>query len=230
MKVEVGESLVLSWLRHIKGCQIVQSNWKASKVWPLSEKDKLQGLMENAQSFFLDKHNYNVFKKNRNVVQVLQQAEIDLVGIDYNENGSRLYAVDVAFHEGGLLYGAGRKETTEAILRKCLRTAMCLYGYLRQTSGEVIFASPKINPSNMTDISACIDDVEVVLKDIGLDFNVQVIANERFRTEMLEPLIDRIGDIADTSELFMRSLQMCKLFSSKSSKGLISVLDDKVIL
>ena len=47
---------------------------------------------------------------------------------------------------------------------------------------------------------------------------------------MLEPLIERIGDIADTSELFMRSLQMCKLFSSKGTKGLMSILDDKIII
>ena len=30
MKIEMGESLLYSWLRHVKECQIVQTNWKVS--------------------------------------------------------------------------------------------------------------------------------------------------------------------------------------------------------
>lgn len=30
MKIEMGESLFYSWLRHVKECQIVQTNWKVS--------------------------------------------------------------------------------------------------------------------------------------------------------------------------------------------------------
>ena len=33
MKLEMGESLFYSWLRHVKGCQIVQTNWKISSSW-----------------------------------------------------------------------------------------------------------------------------------------------------------------------------------------------------
>lgn len=32
MKIEVCEHLVASWLRHCKGCQIVQTNWRPSPV------------------------------------------------------------------------------------------------------------------------------------------------------------------------------------------------------
>jgi plasmid stabilization system protein ParE len=36
VKIEKGESLLLSWLRQVKGCQIVQTNWKASvNSWDL---------------------------------------------------------------------------------------------------------------------------------------------------------------------------------------------------
>ena len=28
MKIEIGESLIYSWLRHEKQCQLVQTNWK----------------------------------------------------------------------------------------------------------------------------------------------------------------------------------------------------------
>jgi hypothetical protein len=33
MKIEIGESLFLSWLRHVKGCQLVQTNWKSVSEW-----------------------------------------------------------------------------------------------------------------------------------------------------------------------------------------------------
>ena len=33
MKIEVGESLACSYLRHVKRCWIVQANWKASDDW-----------------------------------------------------------------------------------------------------------------------------------------------------------------------------------------------------
>lgn len=41
MKIEMGESLFYSWLRHVKECQIVQTNWKASPQWQLQHEDKL---------------------------------------------------------------------------------------------------------------------------------------------------------------------------------------------
>lgn len=32
MKIEIGESLILSWLKHVNNCQIVQLNWKPSTI------------------------------------------------------------------------------------------------------------------------------------------------------------------------------------------------------
>ena len=30
MKIEIGKSLIFSWLRHVRGCPIAQGNWKPS--------------------------------------------------------------------------------------------------------------------------------------------------------------------------------------------------------
>lgn len=38
MKIEICEQAVLSWLQHVKGCQIVQTNWMISPMTPLSSK------------------------------------------------------------------------------------------------------------------------------------------------------------------------------------------------
>lgn len=37
MKIEIGESLMISWLRHIKECQIAQTNWKPSPKWEIND-------------------------------------------------------------------------------------------------------------------------------------------------------------------------------------------------
>ena len=46
MKIEMGESLFYSWLRHVKECQIVQTNWTTSAKWPLQHADKLEEMMQ----------------------------------------------------------------------------------------------------------------------------------------------------------------------------------------
>lgn len=45
MKIEVGESLLVSLLKHVKKCKIVQINWKPSYIWELQNKNNLELLM-----------------------------------------------------------------------------------------------------------------------------------------------------------------------------------------
>lgn len=56
MKLEMAESLVASWLKHVKHCQIVQTNWKASPDWTESVNDaKIEELCQAALKFFDEK-------------------------------------------------------------------------------------------------------------------------------------------------------------------------------
>ena len=110
MKIEMGESLFYSWLRHVKECQIVQTNWKASSQWQLQHEDELAELMTATDEHFGSKYGYKIYKKNSSLSQLIQQGECDAVGISIQNDGLRYYAVDVAFHESGLNYGT-REET-----------------------------------------------------------------------------------------------------------------------
>lgn len=47
MKIEMGESLCASWLRHVKGCQIVQTNWSNSPTWESWNDGEHQEKIEN---------------------------------------------------------------------------------------------------------------------------------------------------------------------------------------
>lgn len=218
MKIEIGESLLLSWLRHIKECQLVQTNWKASSKWELKHREALEQLMQNSSAIFESKCGYDLYKGNSGIDQLLTQAEIDVIGISFDESEKHIYAIDVAFHESGLNYGT-KDETVTRVIKKCIRAAMCIYGYFGIDTGTIIFTSPKINPAIFDDLNACLNDIKSVLNNSNLNYEVRIIANEDFSNKVLEPVLNVLGDVADTSELFMRSLQMYNLFAEKKPKA-----------
>ena len=97
MKIEMGESLFYSWLRHVKECQMVQINWKISPKWELKFSDELEKIMSKTDGFFSDKYGYKIYKQNTSLKQLLQQAECDALGVCLNDRINEIYAVDVAF-------------------------------------------------------------------------------------------------------------------------------------
>ncbi|MGL5150950.1 MAG: hypothetical protein ACRC7N_10320 [Clostridium sp.] len=125
-----------------------------------------------------------------------------IIGIAFGENGIHIYAVDIAFHEGGLNYGA-REETTSRIVKKYIRTIMSIIGYFNVYHGDIVFASPKISPGLYNDILNTLNDINNIITNIGLHYNVEIIANEEFERRILTPVINLAKDVADTSELFI---------------------------
>ncbi|MBU8729736.1 hypothetical protein KM915_06665 [Cytobacillus oceanisediminis] len=68
MKLEMGESLMLSWLRHIKHCQSVQLNWKPSNTWNLDNEDTIINIMEAAKIHFDITYNMDLLKKQDHII------------------------------------------------------------------------------------------------------------------------------------------------------------------
>lgn len=216
MKIEMGESLFYSWLRHVKECQIVQTNWKVSSQWSLSDAEVLQQMMTLVDKHYSEKYNYAIFNRNASLSQLLQQGECDVLGVSIQPGDNKYYAVDVAFHEAGLNYG-NRDTTVMKVLEKCARTAFCLHGYMSTKEAEIIFASPKINPAVLNDLAPCIDEMNNIFADKGYDFVFRIIANEKYKDLVLKPILLASDGVADTSELFLRSYQMYKMFSVENS-------------
>ena len=120
MKIEIGESLGCSYLRHVKQCWLVQANWKTSEHWTrhktLAELEAM--FLDIRQKFDKDG---NVFKQTNDAAQFLKQGEIDIVGMDQK---GRIHAMEIAYHEAGLNYGGG---ADNRVLKKLLRTpASCI--------------------------------------------------------------------------------------------------------
>ena len=51
MKIEIGEFLILSWLRHVRGCVVTQMNWSPSPAWTVARERELRATFEAVRTF-----------------------------------------------------------------------------------------------------------------------------------------------------------------------------------
>jgi len=79
MKIEVGESLLLSWLRHVKECQLTQLNWKASTKWKLHNEDVLERIMQATSEWYLKKTGISLHKKTSSLKQSISRSDMKKV-------------------------------------------------------------------------------------------------------------------------------------------------------
>ena len=229
MKIEMLESLAATWLKNIKNCQFVQTNWTPSASWPTNNMNLIDTLYKEAQL---------VFGKNKGfdckLDQFISQAEIDIVGLCYiyNQNVSfnkenltsidagftdkKLYLVDTAFHANGLGYG-NPQENVNRIIKKCLRAEICNLAYFNVSNIEIIFASPKINKATINILNNTIHNLKKLFAKFNLNVNLSIIYNEAFNNEILQPTIDIIDQTND-NDLFARSLSLYLMFYKQNNK------------
>lgn len=218
MKIEIGESLVYSWLRHVKNCQIAQMNWKLSPKWDKNPKDsQLLRLKEEIAKEFQDSP-FDIFKKTSNLDQFLQQAEIDVIGIAHSGDKTTTYFVDVAFHEGGLNYGS-TEETIARVLKKYIRSYFIFRRYFCDFSNGIIyFITPKVSADKIdAPLKAALDQLTEVFKRNDCTPDFQFLANDKFNNDVLVPTMALCNEIADTNELFLRSAQLWKMFETEKN-------------
>ena len=209
MKIEMGESLMQSYLKHIKGCLITQTNWKTLRSWKRTNEDMVRKKFEEIKNEYP-----NIFSKKISFEQILNQAELDVIGIA----NDKIYMVEIAFHEQGLRYGKNDGEVKDRVFKKMIRAYLIWIIYFSKYSCEIIFACPKVNRSPNELIKKCFDE----LKDKNFYNKEKVefkyLPNEEFKNEILLQTLDTLKSDSDTSELFLRSaklLKICKLFKEK---------------
>ena len=218
MKIEMGESLGYSYLRHVKNCWLVQTNWKASEHWDkFLSADELETVFrEMRQTFDLGG---SVFKGTRDHGQFLRQAEIDVMGVD--QDGS-VHAIDVAFHEAGLNYGGG---VGNRVLKKLLRTVLVLTAYLSpEVQRHIYFVSPKVHRAAQEPL----EDIFSRLRDEYPDIGWHLLTNEAFAVEMLAPTLVKGESVADTAELFLRAHKLLELRNPGKQVGYESKGDPRI--
>ncbi len=220
MKIEIGESLIYSFLRHEKDCLITQTNWKPSGNWEISKE------IRDAVIYEFDKINTHhafseIFKSDLN--QTLKQTEIDVLGIDKDNH---IYAFEVAFHENGLQYGS-KIETRNRIFKKLLRGYIALKCYFPNHQHSIAFCSPKVNSATETHIK---DYFEVLVQDFqSANNNFYYFSNDEFAFEIAQKTLFKTISEADSSELFVRSMKLFNL-TNNFFPSISQVIHQKQIL
>ena len=201
MKVEMGESLCYSYLRHVKRCWLVQTNWKSSERWKKYRSDEDLETMYRTMKEKFDKSG-EVFKKTKDAGQFMKQGEVDVVGVD-PEGG--VHALDVAFHEAGLLYGGGNDNR---ILKKLLRTYMLLHAYRPAgTRFHIYFVSPRVHVGPQKELEATFRALQAEYPEVRWC----LMTNDDFAEQVVRATLDETSDVADTAELFVRAAKLMSL-------------------
>ena len=201
MKIEIGESLTCSWLRHVRQCWLVQANWKFSEHWERHMTDaELEDLFNTMKEHFdLDG---NVFKKTKSGRQLLRQGEIDVVGVDHKGG---VHAVEVAFHEAGLQY----KDTKDSVLKKMLRTLLVLRASRPSEARlHIYFFSPKVSPGKQRSLE---EIFKALRKEYADNVEWRLCTNDDFADEVVRPMLEKVSGASDSSELFMRSVKLLEV-------------------
>ena len=224
----MGESLIDSWLNHVKNCQLHQTNFKLTENWEIPNRKELgieyQDLMEKAEHEF-----EGVFKSTKTLDELLKYAEIDNMGVDFINN--KLYAVDIAFHEAGLNYTKNGYSTAMNIAKKFLRTIFLIKIYFPTIEEKsIIFASPKVTPKPAKDLEDMVEKLKLFITSNKLNINIELYINEKFKKDIYDKLIDRSTKSNDTSELFLRSMKLHELCTNITFKGKKKNIDNSTIL
>lgn len=220
MKIEIGESLMLSYLKHIKKCTFYQTNWKVSSNWGIDE-NTYDKVLFNYNNIIKNPEFSDIFKSELN--QLIKQSEIDVIGFD---GQNKIYTADIAFHENGLNYGS-KIETKNRVFKKLLRSYLTLLAYFPNKNYELIFASPKVH--NATE-EIIMDYFNVLNKYFSKENVVfKYISNDIFRDEIVIPTIEKTKLDSDTNELFLRAIKLSNLFEMiVKNKENINVINNNV--
>lgn len=223
MEIEIGESLCLSYLKHVKKCVIYQTNWKLSSWWlqELGKKSPAEELYDELKKSPSKEKTAATDFDVKDVLtsdfsQFLKQAEIDVLGVDKDGN---VYAIDVAFHEGGLGYGK-KVEARDCVMKKFVRSYMIMLGCFPGKKCTVIFASPKVDAAKQDLIMPALEELQADarFKDKEM-ITLEYIANDKFKEEILDQTIEASRDDADTNELFLRSYKLIGMPYTKPKRG-----------
>lgn len=218
MQIDIAESLLASWLRHERKCQLVQTNWKAP-TWQPSDEKKV--ILEDAFSIvkrhFEKKHQTSIFKKIDSIDQLMKQIECDVVGVRWhNDGGVSLHIGEIAYHAKGLNY----TDTTKTrscefkVIAKIIYGVFAAYYYWNINDIEIIFTSPKVHTKRAEKIIQLDESLSELKTQLIEKFklkrlNVYIALNDKFKQDIIQP-IKRIAasDYTNLNELYLRSIQL----------------------
>jgi hypothetical protein len=106
------------------------------------------------------------------------------------------------------------KETVGRILKKMIRTVYVLEAYFDIHQADVVFATPKMHNAALEALQGCWPERQSALADCSSlsagRLHLRIVTNGDFVEQIIQPVLDWMDQIADTSELFLRAQQLVR--------------------
>lgn len=230
MKVEIAENMLYSWLRHCMGCQIVQTNFKVSKHWKQKNEQKMTELLNQFHKekkfekfhFTSGKDKTSGKTRYQHLSTILNTTECDSVGILFDDkNTMKVFAYESAFHESKTHYndniGDGDKKskniTPQKVIKKLFRNYLMVRSFFPNIKVELAFAAPLIADKDLKEINTNVKTLEAFVAEHADEkkLEILIISGDKFKKKIFQPLSDKIKEIADESELFVRAVKLLRL-------------------
>lgn len=205
MKIEIGEFLILSWLRHVRGCVVTQMHWSPSPAWTIARERELRAAFEAARGFSDDAIGARVFEP-REFGPFVGHARIDVLGLrlDPESGGIEAIAVDSAINEDESPHGSA-EETIVRLLQRMTRAGFALAAYLNPVKASVVFATPWLADAVRQEVQRQLARLEtrlLVQRHPAVSrLCFRVIADADFADEIVQPVLEHVDAVADTSAL-----------------------------
>lgn len=205
MKIEIGEFLILSWLRHVRGCVVTQMNWSPSPAWTVGRERELRAAFEAVRGFCDDAIGGPIFEKC-DFGSFVRHARIDVLGLrlDRAAGGIEAIAVDSAINETELPHG-NAEETAVRLIQSMMRAGFALAAYLNPGNASVVFATPWLAKALRQDVQRHLARLETRLAaqrhPAVSRLRFRVIADADFADEIVQPVLEHVDAVAATSGL-----------------------------
>jgi hypothetical protein len=203
MKIEIGEFLILSWLRHVRGCVITQMNWSPSPAWPIARERELRATFEAIRTFSDDTIGASSFGQV-DFGTFVRHASIDVLGLRLDPTGGiEAIAVDSAINDTELPHGSA-EETIVRLIQRMTRAGFALAAYLAPRQASVVFATPWLAMAIRQEVQRHLALLERRLAErphAVSHLRFRVIADGDFADEIVQPVLEHADAVADTSGL-----------------------------
>lgn len=201
MTNDICESLIYSWLKHIKECQVVETNWKKSKNWNCNNAESCQIYDEFCKIFNIENADYSKF---------MNQGECDVIGIKSKDNKVNIICAEVAYHGKQLNYGGSSTEDADKVIKKFLFNTLNVIENFDVEYAEFYFITNKIGDTLYKNIDENLKKLIQLIRTHKPNYKYEIMHEDKFKSIVID--VDKIkSDINDSNESFARAMQ---IFSS----------------
>lgn len=218
-----GFTLIVSWLKDIKKCQITESNWNvSSRIWELQNEETILEVLNSTNGFFYERFGYKSLINTTSPLQFLNDGEINVLGLEINSGTiANIYGVNTDF------VGLSKKNNSvsiEEIIRNMLRTALLIYGFYNLEKGTIVYVSTNVSSSEVEHLLDVVKVINEIFKVFGFHFTFILYLNEDFSIHVQNPVTQLTKPVRNTPQVKFSIPTTAKEFISSGLNDYLQLL------